>query len=720
MGYERDSKAYRVLVNGKIVVSKDVRFLEGELGYTAVGKPVVQGVGEVADPFGEEDGQEEDVGIERVVQVSQQIAADPIPVNPDLREMLLRARGLLQQLPAEDVEDQEAELPAAEPAPADAEAEGNLASENPEEGIAGEADEEGALARGGGRYELRERVFPPDRYAPGAYAVRFGPADRSPFDEGEQQVFRSADLHTPKHIGEALASPQVQYWKQAMQEELDAIQECDTYEIVDRPKDTKVIPLIWVYALKSNEFGDVIRFKARLVAQGCKQVDGVDCDQTFAPVSTHACRRVLLSLAASEDLVIHQVDIKTAFLNGELEEEVFVSQPPGYTNGNKNEVCRLKKALYGLKQAPRAWHKKLSKDLGEMGFKACRTDPGLFINSGVGDSRVYIVTYVDDLLVVGKTETVVESVKDDLKKRYKVHDLGEVKNFLGSEVKRDRAARRLSISNALKIKQLADSFEITEESRGYSTPMCKSFVPTELCHEEDGEEIVGAGTLLPDGNRYAELIGSLQYLANTTRPDVSQAVALLARYRGAPTTAHLKAGLRVVRYLLGTKEMGLVYGAVGNSELLGYVDSDFAGDLDTRKTTTGFVYMLNGSAVSWGSKKQQSVATSTVEAEYIAASHAIKEGVWLGSLLEELGHGLTRVQLMMDNMGCIANLQNHVLSKYTKHISVCYHQAREKVMWGQITPVYVHTEKNLADVFTKPLGCTSFMRHRDGLGLGIL
>lgn len=293
-----------------------------------------------------------------------------------------------------------------------------------------------------------------------------------------------------------------------------------------------------------------------------------------------------------------------------------------------------------------------------------------------------------------------------------------MKNFLGSEVRRDRTAGRLSVSNGLKIKQLADSFGITDADRGYNTPMCKSFMPTELCHGNSGEESMGSGILLPDGNRYAELIGALQYLANTTRPDVSQAVGLLGRYRGAPTTAHLKAGLRVVRYLLGTKDLGLVYGVKGKSELMGYVDSDFAGDLDTRKSTTGFVYLLNGSAVSWGSKKQQSVATSTVEAEFIAASHAIKEGVWLGSLLEELGYGLKRVQLMMDNMGCIANLQNHVLSKYTKHISVCYHQAREKVMWGQISPVYVNTEHNLADMFTKPLVYATFLRHRENLGMG--
>jgi hypothetical protein len=395
-------------------------------------------------------------------------------------------------------------------------------------------------------------------------------------------------------------------------------------------------------------------------------------------------------------------------------------QPPGFSNGDKKEVFRLKKALYGLKQAPRAWHKRLSKDLGEMGFKACRSDPALFMDSGGGDARAFIVTYVDDLLIICKSDERVTEIKDELKERFKVHDLGEVNNFLGSEVKRDRDREGgvIVISNAQKIRELAESFGISESDRGYSTPMCKSFVQTELPQGKVGEENVGSGSPLPEGHRYLELVGSLQYLANTTRPDTCNAVSLLARYRANPTSSHMRAGLRIVRYLLGTKDMGLIYGGKGKQDLTGFVDSDFAGDYDSRKSITWFVFMLNGGAVSWGSKKQHSVATSTVEAEFIAASHAIKEGMWFGSLLEELGKSVSGVELRMDNMGCIANLQSHVLSKYTKHISVCYHQAREKVAWGQVTPVYVNTESNVADIFTRPLPSPSFLKHRDSLRIG--
>jgi hypothetical protein len=720
VGYEPGCKAYRVLVKGKIMVSKDVRFVEDELGYPTVLSHVpksVVGIEGLFQPDGDDD-EVVDERIERIVDAPREIAADPDLRADNLRDILLRARGVMQQLPADlpgpeivDVEENEEEGE-------DNDGAQGQVDQEPEAGDNGgqieNEEEQGERGRGGGRYDLRERVCPPDKYVPGAYSTQVE-AHAAVVEEAKM---KASDLVIPKHIGEALSSPQKEYWKQAMQEELDAIEECDTYEVVRRPEGAKVIPLIWVYALKTDEFGDVIRFKARLVAQGCKQVEGVDCDQTFAPVSTHACRRVLLNIAAAENLEIHQVDIKTAFLNGELEEEVYVTQPPGFSNGDKKEVFRLKKALYGRKQAPRAWHKRLSKDLGEMGFKACRSDPALFMDSEGGDARAFIVTYVDDLLIICKSDERVTEIKNELKERFKVHDLGEVNNFLGSEVKRDREGGVIVISNAQKIRELAESFGISESDRGYSTPMCKSFVQTELPQGKMGEENVGSGSPLPEGHRYLELVGSLQYLANTTRPDICNAVSLLARYRANPTTSHMRAGLRIVRYLLGTKEMGLIYGGKGKQDLTGFVDSDFAGDVDSRKSTTGFVFMLNGGAVSWGSKKQQSVATSTVEAEFIAASHAIKEGVWLGSLLEELGKSVAGVELRMDNMGCIANLQNHVLSKYTKHISVCYHQAREKVAWGQVTPVYVNTESNVADIFTKPLPSPAFLKHRDSLRIG--
>jgi hypothetical protein len=301
----------------------------------------------------------------------------------------------------------------------------------------------------------------------------------------EEVKMKASHLLVPKHIGEALSSPQKEYLKQAMQEELDANDECDTYEVVRRPEGAKVIPLIWVFASKTDEFGDVIRFKARLRAVG-RWKEWTVIRHLPQSVRRHVdvcCRNI----AATENLEIHQVDIKTAFLNGELEDEAFVTQPLGFSNGDKMEVLRLKKALYGLKQAPRAWHKRLSKDLGEMGFKACRSDPALFMDSGKGDARAraraFSVTYVDDLLIICKSEERVREIKDELKRRFKAHDLGEVNNFLGSEVKRDRDGGVIVISNAQKIRDVAESFGVSEGDRGFSTPMCKALF-SQSSHKE--------------------------------------------------------------------------------------------------------------------------------------------------------------------------------------------------------------------------------------------
>jgi histone deacetylase 1/2 len=459
----------------------------------------------------------------------------------------------------------------------------------------------------------------------------------------------------------------------------------------------------------------VVRFKARLVAQGCRQRPGVDYNETFAPVSSHSTRRVLLSLAAVQDLEIQQVDIKTAFLNGVLEEEVYVSQPPGFHNGNQGQVCKLLKSLYGLKQAPRAWHSKLAEKLKELGFDACKSDPALFVNRKNPESWIYLITYVDDLLIVSKLSQETDGVKLKLKTVFSVHDLGDVKSFLGSEVSRDRSLGTLKVTSSLKIENLMREYGILEADRNVETPMILGFLPTESSHNEQSG--IGSGMPLSEGHRYLELIGSLQYLASTTRPDISQAVGVLSRYRVSPTTSHWNGAIRVLKYLGSTKDLGVVYGSHSEEELVGYVDSDFAGDLDTRKSTTGYLFLYHGAVISWCSKKQTSVATSTVEAEYIAASQAVKEAMWLGSLLGELGIKISSIKLYCDNLGCITNMKNHVVSKYTKHISVSYHHVREKVAWGQIIPLYVPSEENIADMFTKPLSAKVFQGHRARLGI---
>ena len=453
------------------------------------------------------------------------------------------------------------------------------------------------------------------------------------------------------------------------------------------------------------------RFKARLVAQGCRQVPGIDVNEVFAPTSSFGARRAFLCKAAFEDLEVHQLDIKTAFLNGELEEDVYVSQPPGFENGDKNTVCYLNKSLYGLKQAPRAWHKKLSTVLGDFHFEACMSDAAVYVQREDPESPVYMLVFVDDLLIASKKLSQVEWTKERIKDIFAIHDLGEVQDFLGCVITRDRENRVFYMSNTLKIEKLVDEYGLSGETRSVSVPMSKDFADTSR-DASDG----GAGTPLEAGNRYCALIGSLLYIANTTRPDIALAVGVLSRFRCTPTTSHWNEALKVLRYLKDTKEWKLTLGGK-ETELEGYVDADYGGDLDCRRSTTGFVFKVYGGPVIWGSKKQTATTTSTVEAEFTAASHAIKEAIWLRGLLEELDVPVKRVPLFCDSSGCIQNLKNPLNSKYTKHLAISLHYARQSIALGQVDMHYINTELNMADILTKPLVPVLYKRHRESLGV---
>jgi hypothetical protein len=261
-----------------------------------------------------------------------------------------------------------------------------------------------------------------------------------------------------------------------------------------------------------------------------------------------------------------------------------------------------------------------------------------------------------------------------------------------------------------------EKFGLDLESLGPDTPMTKDFVATQRPMSKDNNDSIGAGSILPPGHRYCELVGSLLYIANTTRPDIAQAVGVLSRYRITPTTAHWNEAIRVLKYLKGTRDLVLVLGGK-DIELEGFVDADYGGDQDHRFSTTGYVIRVFGGAVVWGSKKQSAVATSTVEAEFMAASAAVKEANWMKGFLEEIGISPWIVKIHCDNQGCINHLRNPVFSKHTKHIAISFHFAREAIALGQVDMRYIPSARNVADIFTKPLTRQVFQGHRDSLGL---
>jgi len=400
-----------------------------------------------------------------------------------------------------------------------------------------------------------------------------------------------------------------------------------TYTLEPTPPGVKVLPTRWVFKKKVGGDGEV-KFKARLVAKGFAQQEGVDYTEVYAPTGKHTTLRTLVSMVATGDWELHQLDITTAFLNGPLEEEVWVTQPEGFQKYGNEVSCRLHKALYGLKQTPRAWYTALKGALEKMGWKAGQADSALFTReTAVG--LVVMLVYVDDILVASRSLGEVQRAKRELLERFAGRDLGEAGVYLGIEIVRDRAERTITLTQRANAAALVEKFGMGE-AKGKSTPLDLGM---KLSKVGPAMEWDGGGK-----NPYAEMVGSLLYLSNCTRPDLAHATSQLARFMAAPTQQHWGAAKGVLRYLAGTLGMGIQYGK-GNSQVVGYGDADYAGCVDTRRSTTGYIFMLNGGAVSWSSKRQSCVTLSTAEAEYVAAATAVKEALWFRKLEGDLQLG---------------------------------------------------------------------------------
>lgn len=508
---------------------------------------------------------------------------------------------------------------------------------------------------------------------------------------GEGAMASLAITSDPYTYTEAMKSVNSEYWKAACDDEYRSLLENHTFTLDVPPKGVNPIPTKWVFTTKRDAEGKLARYKARWVAKGFKQQYGVDFTEVYAPVSKYTTLRTLLAYVAANDLELKQLDVTTAFLNGELEEEVWVQQPEGYETG-KGLACRLNRALYGLKQAPRAWHQKLRKELTDMGFTESTADPSLFCKE-VNGTLVFVLVYVDDLLVAGNAPAV-KQVTDALAAIFKVRDLGDASLFLGMTVTRDRNERTLFLGQQRMISDLLDKFQL-DQARPSTVPISTSVTLSKSV----GDPI--------DVSRYpySSLIGSLMYISVCTRPDIAQSVGALARFMQVPTTVHWKAAISVLRYLAGTRDYGIKFGgsniAADDLTILGYCDSDFASDIDTRRSTTGYVFTLNGGAISWSSRRQQTVAASTAEAEYMAASYAAKEAMWLRKLAMDLNLKCETTLIYGDNQAAITLVKNPISSMRSKHIDVMYHFTRELVARNEIEFRYISTTEMVADALTK-------------------
>ena len=490
----------------------------------------------------------------------------------------------------------------------------------------------------------------------------------------------------------------------AMREEMLAIDRNETWELVPTPTNCTPIGLKWIFKLKKNPQGKVIKHKARLVVKGYSQRKGIDYDEIYAPVVRFETIRILIALAALKNWKIHHLDVMSAFLNGEIDEVIYVRQPEGFlVKGKEAHVLRLKKALYGLKQAPRAWYFKLHSCLLSLGFIKSDFEQSLYLKRSDGEMLI-VGVYVDDLIVTGSRSDVIETFKTEMAQEFDMSNLGLLSSYLGIEVKLGEKFIFLSQTGyAQKILQHAK----LGECNAAATPLEARLKFTN-----------GEGRSPVDSTTYLSLIGSLRYLTNT-RLDLLFSVGILSRYMEHPSIEHYTAVKQILRYIKGTENFGLLYKKGDMSgELVGFSDSDFAGDCHDRKSTSGYIFFFAGMAVSWSSQKQSIVALSSCEAEYIAATSATCQAIWMYRLISELtSNGVSTARLMADNQSAITLSKNTGHHNRSKHIDTRYHFIRECVEEKKIEISFVRTEDQLADMFTKALGRQKFQEMRDRIGI---
>jgi len=455
-----------------------------------------------------------------------------------------------------------------------------------------------------------------------------------------------------------------------------------------------VVGCKWVFKKKVGTQGNQgVQYKARLVAKGYSQKEGIDFHDVFAPVVRHTSIRVLLAIVAACDLELEQMDVKTAFLHGNLEEDIWMEQPPGFAVKNRSDmVCKLNKSLYGLKQSPRQWYKRFDSFITSVGFHRSNFDSCVYVKPLFDNTYVYLLLYVDDILIAAKNIDLIQELKDTLKSEFEMKDLGPAGKILGMEIQRDRTSGKLFLNQSKYIEKILSRFGMAS-CKAISTPYDRNLrLSSAMCPQSDAEKL--------DMQRvpYAQAVGSLMYAMVCTRPDLAYPLSVVSRFMSNPGREHWKAVKRIFRYLKGTQEIGLMYGADQVCDMAGYTDSDFAGDIDKRRSLSGYVFTFAGSVVSWKSTLQPTVSLSTTEAEYVAMTEAAKEGIWLKGLLGDLGWHIDKADIYCDSLSAICLAKDNVFHDRTKHIDVKFHFLRNE---DRIKILKICTKENPADMFTK-------------------
>ncbi|CAI5933074.1 unnamed protein product [Closterium sp. NIES-65] len=517
------------------------------------------------------------------------------------------------------------------------------------------------------------------------------------------------DIPTPRSYAEAIEGPYSSQWQAAMDAEMASWKSTGTYVDAVPPPGANIVSGMWIFRVKRPP-GSPPVFKARYVARGFSQRQGVDYFQTFSPTPKMTTLRVLLHVAAHRDYELHSLDFSTALLQGSLHEEIWLRRPPGFTGSfPPGTQWSLRRPVYGLRQAPREWHDTLRTTLAALGFAPSTADPSLFLRTDTSLPPFYILVYVDDLVFATADTAGLAYVKSELQKRHTCTDLGELRSYLGLQITRDRARRTITLTQSHMVQQVLQRFGFT-----YSSPQATP-LPTRhsLLALPSDESVESSGP-------FAELVGCLMYLMTCTRPDLAYPLSILARYvaPGRHRPEHMAAAKRVLRYLCSTSGMGLVLGGRSPVVLTGHADASWADDQATQRSSQGYTFSLGSGSVSWRATRSSSVLGSSCEAEIYAGAMAAQELRWLTYLLTDLGEQpRSPPVLYVDNKAMLALCREQRLEHRTKHIALRYFLARELQQRGQLRLAYVASEANTADVFTKALAPCDHQRCCTQLGL---
>ncbi|GJT57229.1 retrovirus-related pol polyprotein from transposon TNT 1-94 [Tanacetum coccineum] len=516
-------------------------------------------------------------------------------------------------------------------------------------------------------------------------------------DDPSRQYQTDSDISY--YVSEALKHPR---WVDAKQEELNQFYRNKVWTLVPLFYGKTTIGSEWVFKNKKDEHGITTKNKARLVAQGYSQEEGIDYDETFAPVARIEAISIFLAFATCMNFKVYQMDVKSAFLNGKLKEEVYVKQTPSFESSEfPDYVCKLDKALYGLKQTPRARYKTLSTFLIQNKFTRGRIDNTLFIYKSKGDVLL-VQVYVDDIIFGSTIYKLCKQFEKLMTKKFEMSKMGELTYFLGLQIKQDD--KGISICQEHYTRNLLKKYEISNSSF-LKTPMVP---PNNL-----GPNLAGK---LVNKTSYRGIIASLMCLTET-RHDIQFSTVLCARYQSNLKESHLTVMKRILKYLKGTPTLSLYYPKCSGFDLKGYSDSNYVSCNMDRKSTSGACQILGGKLVCWSTKKQQSVTMSLAEVEYVVAAGCCASILWMKSQLRDYEIHYKMVPIFCDNTSAIAISNNPELHSRTKHIDIRYHFITDHILKGDIELHFIPTEYQLADIFTKPLDEPTFTRLKEKLGM---